>query len=136
MRTTASAPCRPWRPARISRTGDETEERLREQRRRDVAVLEREWRAQAVAVGEQDQRDLAIGELQDQARVGVLGHPELPDDRLVVIALHEPTEAEWGGSTPAPCGFQRVPAETAVTQCAVEAGEILDRRDHADRRIE
>src|SRR6267142_6232704 len=71
----------------------EAEERPGEERRVDVAVLQRERRAQAVAVGEQDQRQAPRWHLENQRGVGARDVAELPVERLAVVVLHEPPEA-------------------------------------------
>src|SRR5580765_4129662 len=70
----------------------EAEERPGEERRADVAVLQRERRAQAIAVGEQDQRQVPRRYLENQRRVRARRVAELPVERLPVVVLHEPAE--------------------------------------------
>src|ERR1044071_5328242 len=131
----ASAPRRRCRRARLSRTGDETKERLGEQRGGDVAVLEREWRAQAIAVGEQNQRNLTLRQLEDQTGVRVLDHAELPHDLLAVIGLHEPSETERRRTAAVPHCIDRVSGEESVRQAVIETTEILGSRDDAYRPV-
>src|SRR5438132_9186757 len=70
----------------------QAEEGPGEERRVDVAVLQRERRAQTVAVGEKDQRETLRRYLEDERRVGARRVAELPIDRLSVVVLDEPAK--------------------------------------------
>src|SRR6267143_173768 len=84
-----------WALAGISQTrrkrnllpNEQAEESSGEQGRVHVPVLQRERRAQAVAVGEKDQREVPARHLDEQRRVRAGRHAELPVDALAVVVL-------------------------------------------------
>src|SRR6478736_4552465 len=73
----------------------QTEERPGEERGVDVTILQRERLAQAVAVGEKNQREAARRHLEDQRRIGAGRVAELPVEGFAIVGLHEPPEARW-----------------------------------------
>jgi len=49
-------------------SAQKAEDQLRERRRRDIAAGQRELRAQRIAVGQQDEGDVPVRQLQQQRR--------------------------------------------------------------------
>src|SRR5450759_496357 len=59
---------------------------------RHITRRQLERRAEPVAVGEEDERQIAFRQLQDERRIAVLHVAEVPHDALPAIELHEPPE--------------------------------------------
>src|SRR5258705_8352142 len=74
-------------------SNEQAEERASEQRRVDVAVLQRERRAQTIAVGEENQRKVLVWDFDDQRRVRARRQAKLPIQELPVLVLDAPAEA-------------------------------------------
>src|SRR5262249_11024678 len=102
--------------------------------------------AQAVAVGEQDQRYAAVRNLEDERRVRVRDAAELPDELLAVVELHEPAEARRHRYAVAPARRcegcvervrqqeRRMVIVVRWSERRVELREIHRRRDEPVRR--
>ncbi len=113
---------------------EQTQEQHGEERLGDVAQRKVERGAEAVAVGEQDERELLVRDLEDQRRIPVGGQTEMPDDDLRRCSAARTSRgrsaAERSRPTPLVQPPSRVSSLRSTVQRRVETRQVPHRRDH------
>src|SRR5688500_19360963 len=77
---------------RTDRLGNKLEEQRSKERTADIPRLQLERTAQPVAVGENHEGEVVVGQLHDERRITVRDLPEVPHDPLTAIGLDEPAQ--------------------------------------------